>query len=98
MDISFEFLRTLIRPDAYILIPVIYLIGLFLKQTPNIPEWSYAWIQLSFGIVACLLYYGFEISSVNQGILTAGVAILAKDLIHLTADAAAAKKNDNNED
>lgn len=73
-----------IRSDAFILIPVLYFIGLFLKQTPHVPLWSHAWLQVLFSIIACLFHYGFKIESVVQGILVAGVAVISRDLIHHT--------------
>lgn len=83
-----------IRPDAFILVPVLYFIGLFLSQTPYIPKWSYVWIQLSFGVIACLLYYGVAIESVVQGILVTGAAVVSRDLIHNTIDGfSSMKKN-----
>ncbi|MCQ6277091.1 holin [Bacillus sp. V3B] len=70
-----------IRPDAFILIPVLYIIGVFLRQTPCIPLWCHAWIKLLFAVISCLLYYGFEIQSVVQGILVTGAAVMSRDLI-----------------
>lgn len=73
-----------IRSDAFILVPVLYFIGLFLRQTPHVPLWSHAWIKLSFAIIACLFHYGFEIESVVQGILVTGATVISRDLIHNT--------------
>src|SRR3954453_9564457 len=70
-----------IRPDAFILIPVLYTIGLFLKQTPKVPVWCHVWIELLFAVIACLLCYGFEIQSIVQGILVAGATVVSRDLI-----------------
>jgi hypothetical protein len=77
-----EFIELYIRSDAFILIPVLYYIGVFLRQTPFLPKWSYTWIKLIFAIIACLLYYGFEIESVIQGILVTGVAVMFQDILH----------------
>lgn len=73
-----------IRSDSFILIPVLYCIGVFLRQTPFIPIWSYSWIKLTFATIACLLYYGIEIQSVVQGILVTGATVIFRDLIHNT--------------
>ncbi|MFK2826742.1 phage holin family protein [Bacillus sp. B190/17] len=73
-----------IRSDAFILVPVLYFIGLLLRQTPHIPFWSHAWIKLSFAVIACLLHYGFAIESVVQGILVTGATVVSRDLIHHT--------------
>ncbi|WP_189655218.1 phage holin family protein [Bacillus sp. HNG] len=81
MDLN---LKLYIRQDAFILIPVLYFIGLILKETPFIPEWTHRWIQLSFAIFACLLYYGFIIQSVVQAILVTGATMISEDLIKNT--------------
>ncbi|KAA9029967.1 phage holin family protein [Niallia endozanthoxylica] len=75
-------LNMYIRPDAFILVPVLFFLGLFLRQTPYLPLWSHVWIQLFFAVIACLLHYGFEIESVVQGILVTGVAVISRDIIH----------------
>lgn len=95
---EYEIITNFIKPESFILIPALYLIGLFLKQTPGIPEWSYAWIILLIGSFSCFLYYGWEIQSFIQGVLCAGIAVLSKDLIHLPISAVKDKINQNKED
>ena len=73
-----------IRPDAFILVPALYILGLFLRQTPRIPVWSYVWIKLAFAVIACLLYYGFIIQAVVQGILCAGAAVVSREILQNT--------------
>jgi hypothetical protein len=75
-----------IRPDALILIPVLYIIGMFLRQTPRIPFWSHSWIKVIFAVIACLLHYGYRIESVIQGILVTGAAVLSRDLLSITVN------------
>ena len=87
-----------IRQDAFILVPVLFFLGLFLKQTPYIPPWCYAWIQLSFAVIACLLYYGFRIESVVQGILVTGTAVISRDLIENTISGFNFFKNNRKDD
>lgn len=82
-----------IRTDAFILIPVLYVIGLLLRQTPYLPKWSYAWIQMLFAVISCLLYYGLEIQSVVQGILVTGAAMISTDVLHNTIDGITESKN-----
>ncbi|HVI21704.1 MAG TPA: phage holin family protein [Bacillus sp. (in: firmicutes)] len=75
-----------IRPDAFILVPVLYIIGMFLRQTPRIPFWSHSWIKVIFAVIACLLHYGYRIESVIQGILVTGAAVLSRDLLSITVN------------
>lgn len=94
MGLNLEFY---IRQDAFILIPVLYFIGLILKDTPYIAQWTHRWIQLGFATIACLLYYGFMIQSVVQAILVTGATMISEDLIKNTIQGVnnAIKKKDN---
>jgi hypothetical protein len=76
-----ELISVYIRPEAIILIPTLYFIGLILEQTPIIPKWTHAWIKLLFAIVSCLLYYEFDIRFVVQGILVTGAEMVLRDAI-----------------
>lgn len=75
-----------IRTEAFILIPALYFLGLILDQTPVIAKWTHAWIKLLFSITACLLYFGFDVTSVVQGILVTGAEMVFKDIIHNIID------------
>lgn len=86
-DMEVTILESFINPESMILIPVLYLIGLFLDQTPKVPAWSTPWIKVFVGVVFCLAYYGMIIEAVVQGILVAGAAVLMRDLIHKSIDA-----------
>lgn len=97
MEISLSFLENFIRADAWILIPVLYLIGMFLEQTPKVPEWVSPWVQMTIGIIFCLIYYGMIIQAVVQGILVAGAAVLFKDLVHKPIQAAKKSNKDNDQ-
>ena len=84
-------LESFIRPESVIMIPVLYLIGLFLDRTPIVPSWITPWVQVFVGVTFCLAYYGMIIQAVVQGILVAGSAVLTKDLIHKPINAAKKK-------
>lgn len=83
-----------IRSDALILIPTLYFLGWILAQTPKIPVWTHAWILMSVAVFSCLLYYGWEIQSVVQGILVTGITVLAKDIIDKRISQSGNKKDE----
>lgn len=87
-----------IKPEAFILIPVLYFIGLILDQTPFIPKWSHAWIKLAFAILACLLHFGLDITSAVQGILVVGAEMVLRDIIHNTITGIYKNTKDKNND
>lgn len=73
-----------IKTETFILIPVLYVIGIILDQTPFIPKWAQAWIKLAFAVISCLLYFGVDIRSIVQGILVTGVEMIFRDTTHNT--------------
>ena len=58
----------------------LYVVGMFLKCTPKVQDWVIPWILLALSIVAANLLLGFSISSIIQGILACGVAVLGNQL------------------
>ncbi len=80
-----DFLSYLVE-KALILVPVLYVIGAFLKSTPKISDWLIPWILLAVGIVGGLFVVGFNYEGVIQGILIAGVTVLGNQLIKQTTN------------
>lgn len=70
---------------ALILIPVLYILGLMLKQTNKIKDWTIPWILLVFGIIASIALMGFNTSAILQGILVTGATVYANQLVKQTA-------------
>ena len=66
--------------EAYILIPALYLIGMFAKKVPGIPDWTIPLIVLGFGIVGAVLIIGVTIYGFIQGILVAGVTVFTNQV------------------
>ncbi|MGI5848844.1 MAG: phage holin family protein [Christensenellales bacterium] len=66
--------------EAYILIPVLYVIGLFLKKTPHIADWLIPWILLGLGIVGGFFLADMKLSGILQGILVTGVTVFANQI------------------
>ena len=71
--------------EAYILIPVLYVIGMFLKKTPNLADWLIPWILLLLGVVGGFFLSGMQIGGILQGVLIAGVTVFANQLYKQTA-------------
>ena len=66
--------------ESYILIPVLYVVGLFLKKTPKIPDWLIPWILLGVSMLGGFFLAGMSIRGLLQGILVAGVTVFANQL------------------
>mgnify|MGYP000465869647 CR=1 FL=1 len=71
--------------ESIVLVPVIWIIGTFLKKTPRVPDWIIPWVLLVVSIVISIIKLGFNIQSVIQGILVTGAAVLGHQLVKQTA-------------
>lgn len=47
--------------EALILIPVLYVIGMFIKSTPNIASWIIPWVVLALGVIGATAIVGFNV-------------------------------------
>lgn len=61
--------------QAYILIPALYVIGIFIKKTPKIPDWVIPIVLLVLGIIGGGFLVGWTVTGIIQGVLVAGVTV-----------------------
>ena len=79
-----EWLQNFLLDNYYILVPVLWIIGYALKQTPIIADWLIIWILLVVSIVLGTLAYGFSFEAVTNGIIATGVAVLGHQMAKQT--------------
>lgn len=77
-------LMSYIVENAYILIPVLYVLGLLLKKTPFIPDWLIPWILLVLGMLGGFVLADFKVEGLFQGVLVTGVTVFANQLYKQT--------------
>lgn len=73
-------INNFISNNVYIVSFVLFIIGLILKNTPKIPNWSIPYILCVLGIILCNIILGLSLNACLQGILTAGVAVYVHQL------------------
>lgn len=66
---------------ALVLVPVLYVIGAMLKNTPIVKDWTIPWVMLVLGIFGGVSVIGFNVEGVLQGILVAGATVFTHQLI-----------------
>lgn len=71
--------------QSYILIPVLYILGTFLKDTPKVPDWLIPWILLAFGVIGGFFLSGMKAEGALQGVLVTGVTVMGNQLYKQTA-------------
>ncbi|QGH37013.1 holin [Gracilibacillus salitolerans] len=67
-----------------IVVAVLWVIGLFLKRTPNFPDWIIVWTLLVLGVLVAVFVIGFTVDAFIQGVIVAGLAVFAHQLIKQT--------------
>ncbi|BDR80704.1 hypothetical protein N072000002_09600 [Clostridium tetani] len=73
-----------ITEQAFILVPALYILGLMLKQTKQIKDWTIPWILLICAIGSCIAIMGINIQALLQGVLVTGVAVFGNQLVKQT--------------
>ncbi|RXI70488.1 phage holin family protein [Clostridium tetani] len=67
--------------QALILVPALYILGLMLKGTEKIKDWTIPWVLLICGIGACIAIMGINIQALLQGILVTGATVFGNQLV-----------------
>jgi len=79
-----DFMNFIVK-EAYILIPVLYILGMFFKETPKVPDFLIPWILLVCGMAGGFFLSGMKFEGILQGVLVAGTTVLANQLYKQTA-------------
>ncbi|ALP91277.1 MULTISPECIES: phage holin family protein [Clostridium] len=73
-----------ITQNALILIPVLYIIGMIIKNTDKISDKYIPLILLVFGIAGSMGIIGVNANAVIQGVLVTGATVYTNQLIKQT--------------
>lgn len=79
-----EFFYKFLLEQALILVPVLMVIGAFLKWTPKVKSWLIPWLLMVLGIIGGCILLGLNLTGIMQGIISAGVAVFAHQLYKQT--------------
>lgn len=70
-----------VTENALILIPVLYIIGMILKDTNKVKDKYIPLILLPIGICLSMALMGVGINAIIQGILVVGVSVYTNQLV-----------------
>lgn len=65
----------MIKQDCIVVIPVLWIIGRFLKEVNYLKDCYIPLILSSIGIIVCIALLGFTVSAFIQGVLISGAAV-----------------------
>ena len=69
-----------VMEEALILIPVLFIFGKLLKETPKLANWLIPYILLVVGVVLAFFLIGFTVHGIVQGVLVSGTAVFTHQL------------------
>jgi hypothetical protein len=69
-----DFLQYIVKEEL-ILIPVLWILGTILKQTPKIPDWFIPYVLIGSSVLGRLFLIGFNVNAVIQGVLVGGASV-----------------------
>lgn len=69
-----------------ILVAALYVIGMFLKKTPKVVDWSIPWILIILGIGFSISILGVNPTSILQGVICAFCSVGANQLVKQTSN------------
>ncbi|MGI2294189.1 phage holin family protein [Paenibacillus sp. GXUN7292] len=71
---------------ALVLIPVLFILGAFLKKTPKLVDWIIPWVLLVVGVAGGIALVGDPLQGILQGVLVTGATVLGHQLIKQTVN------------
>jgi len=75
-----------VTEEALVLMPVLFIMGLLLKNTPRVPNWTIPWALLAIGMAGGIVIVGSPVQGVIQGILVTGATVLTHQLVKQTTE------------
>lgn len=76
-----KFLKEFLIDEAWGVVIALWIIGLFIKETPKVKDWIIPFILLPFGILGTVSLMGFNPDGILQGVIVTGVAVYGNQLI-----------------
>ena len=69
-----------VMEQCLVMLPVLWILGAVLKNTPHVPDWLIPYILTIFGVAGACCLVGFHVEGVIQGVLVTGCAVLGHQM------------------
>lgn len=71
----------LVLPSEYGLLVVgLYVLGMFIKGIPNVPNWLIPFALMLIGVVGAIAISGFDVNAIVGGVVSSGLAVYGDQL------------------
>lgn len=81
---EWNLIQDLIEPKLLIVVAACWVVGLMLKSTPKVPNWTIVYVVTVFAMFLTVWLMGFRPESVIQGILAGAFAVYGHQFIKQT--------------
>ena len=81
-----EFIKELLIEEAIMVVPVLWVLGKIVKETPRVKDWTIPYILLVIGILLTIGILGVNVDAIIQGILVSGLAVFGHQLFIQTKE------------
>jgi Na+-translocating ferredoxin:NAD+ oxidoreductase RnfD subunit len=72
--------------EALILVPVLFVLGAIIKNTPKVKDWIIPYVLLVAGIALTVALLGYSVEAIIQGVLVTGATVFSHNLIKQARD------------
>lgn len=76
----------LIDPTLIVVVAACWVLGIVLKQTPRVPDWTIVYIVTLFAILLAIGLVGLSAETVIQGILCGAFAVYGHQVVKQTRE------------
>jgi len=83
---DWETLFGLIDPSLLVVVAACWALGVVLKQTPRVPDWTIVYAVTAAAVAAVVALQGFTVQSVIQGILCGAFAVYGHQIVKQTRE------------
>lgn len=73
-----------LNQNYFFLVPVLWIIGYAVKQTPFIPDWAIIWILLGISLGIGTFAFGLTADAITNAVIAAGVAVFGHQMFKQT--------------
>lgn len=77
-------MELVVKEELLFLVPALWCLGYWLKQTPNVKDWLIPYILCGLSVAAAIMTCGFNVEAMANGIIATGIAILGNQVYKQT--------------
>ncbi|CDN41218.1 phage holin family protein [Paenibacillus sp. P22] len=84
---SLDSLSEVLDPGLAIVVAACWVIGMILKGTPQIPDWSIVYVVTALAVVLAMALQGWTLHNALEGLVAGAMAIYGHQLFKQTREA-----------